>query len=168
VSFPVMREPGGGVAAANGLVPALVILSLVSRSGEARRLAGRRLRLTVRLGWLRVAVTLGWLVVAVRLGLWEKAQPKLVFAGDVLQVVSYGKTGNADAGIVFLTDSRDPALQVVVQAPPGSHRPVVYPAAVVKSSRHARLGCEFLSFLGGTEAMAVFFRYGFVVPGEGK
>ncbi len=102
------------------------------------------------------------------LGLWERVQGKLVFAKDVLQVVSYVKTGNADAGIVFLTDSRDPALQVVAQAVPGSHRPVVYPAAVVRSSRHARLGREFLSFLAGPEAMAVFCRYGFVVPGEGE
>jgi molybdate transport system substrate-binding protein len=33
------------------------------------------------------------------LGLWDKVQPKLVFTRDVLQVVSYVKTGNADAGI---------------------------------------------------------------------
>ena len=102
------------------------------------------------------------------LGLWEGVRGKLVFAKDVLQVVSYVKTGNADAGIVFLTDSRDPALRVVAEAPSGSHRPVVYPAAVVRSSRHARLAREFLSFLAGPEAMAVFSRYGFVVPGEGK
>ncbi|MEW6048200.1 MAG: molybdate ABC transporter substrate-binding protein [Bacillota bacterium] len=102
------------------------------------------------------------------LGLWDRVQRELVFAKDVLQVVSYVKTGNADAGIVFLTDSRDPALQVVAQAPPGSHRPVVYPAAVVKSSRHARLARQFMSFLASHEAMAVFSRYGFVVPEEGK
>ncbi|MDI6825131.1 MAG: molybdate ABC transporter substrate-binding protein [Bacillota bacterium] len=102
------------------------------------------------------------------LGLWGRVQGKLVFAKDVVQVVSYVETGNADAGIVFLTDSRDPALQVVAQAPPGSHCPVAYPAGVVRSSRHAPLGREFLSFLAGPEAMAVFSRYGFVVPGEGK
>lgn len=41
-------------------------------------------------------------------------------------------------------------------------------AAVVRSSRDARLGRGFSSFLAGPEAMAVFSRYGFVVPGEGK
>ncbi|HHY96009.1 MAG TPA: molybdate ABC transporter substrate-binding protein, partial [Firmicutes bacterium] len=102
------------------------------------------------------------------LGLWEKVQPKLVLAKDVLQVVSYVKTKNVDAGVVFRTNSRDPALQVVAEAPSGSHRPVVYPGAVVKASRHAEAARDFLEFLAGEEAGAIFTRYGFVPLGNGS
>lgn len=101
------------------------------------------------------------------LGLWEKVQPKLVLAKDVWQIVSYVKTGNVDAGVVFLTDSRDPGLRVVAEAPEGSHRPVVYPAAAVKSSRLPRVARDFLDFLAGREAAAIFSKYGFVPLGHG-
>lgn len=101
------------------------------------------------------------------MGLWEKIQPKLVLAKDVLQVVSYVKTGNVDAGVVFLTDSRDPGLRVVAEAPAGSHQPVVYTAAVLKSSRQPEVARDFLAFLTGPDAAAIFRKYGFTLLGNG-
>lgn len=102
------------------------------------------------------------------LGLWEKVEPKLVLGKDVLQVVSYVKTGNVDAGVVFRTDGRDPTLRVVAEAPPGSHRPVVYPGAVVKASPHPEAARDFLAFLAGKEAAAICERYGFLPLGDGR
>lgn len=102
-----------------------------------------------------------------RLGLWEQLQPKLVFCRDVLQAASYVRTGNVDAGIVFLTDSRLGGLRLVAEAPTGSHQPAVYPAAAVKSSRHLEEAGDFLSFLASREAAAVFSKYGFTPLGNG-
>ncbi|HEY3315998.1 MAG TPA: molybdate ABC transporter substrate-binding protein [Bacillota bacterium] len=95
------------------------------------------------------------------LGLWAGLQGKLILAKDVTQVVTYVKTGDVDAGIVYASDARDPALRVVAEAPPGSHSPIVYPAAVVKSSRQQRASREFLSFLSEPEGQAIFAKYGF-------
>lgn len=102
-----------------------------------------------------------------RLGLWEVVQPKLVFCKDVLQIASYVRTGNADAGIAFLTDSQAAGLRVVAEAPGGSHRPVVYAAAVVKSSRQAEAARGLLEFLASPEAGAIFREHGFALPGNG-
>jgi len=96
------------------------------------------------------------------LHLWQLVQPKLVLAKDVRQVLSYVETGNADAGIVYTTDAQESTgVRVAATAPPGSHTPVVYPAAVVKTSRNAPAAREFLTFLSGPDAKDVFTRHGF-------
>jgi molybdate transport system substrate-binding protein len=97
------------------------------------------------------------------LQVWQSVQSKLVLAKDVRQVLSYVETGNADAGIVYATDAHESAgVRVAATAPPGSHTPVVYPAAVVKTSQHAAAAREFLTFLAGPDAKAVFARHGFL------
>lgn len=99
------------------------------------------------------------------LRLWTDVQSKLVLAKDVAQVVTYVKSGNVDAGIAYLTDSRSPGLKVVAEAPQGSHQPVVYQAAVIKSSPQSREARDFLSFLAGPEGKTIFTKYGFEAIG---
>jgi molybdate transport system substrate-binding protein len=97
------------------------------------------------------------------LHVWQAVQPKLVLAKDVRQVLSYVETGNADAGIVYATDAHESAsVRVAATAPAGSHTPVVYPAAVVKTSKNAAAARDFLTFLAGPDAKAVFVRHGFL------
>ncbi len=51
-------------------------------------------------------------------------------------MLTYVETGNADAGIVYLTDARiSSKVRVVATAPADSHEPIVYPAAILKSRR---------------------------------
>jgi len=96
------------------------------------------------------------------LHIWPAVRPKLVFAKDVRQVLSYVETGNADAGIVYATDALESAkVRVAAIAPPGTPAHVVYPAAVVKTSRNAAAAREFVTFLAGPDAQAVFARRGF-------
>lgn len=105
--------------------------------------------------------------VLTRLGLWDPLQPKFVFAQDVRQVLTHVAEGNADAGIVYATDARiEPKVRVACAAPPGSHDPVVYPMAVVKSTRDADAARALAAFLAGPEARAVFQAHGFttVIP----
>lgn len=95
-------------------------------------------------------------------GLWEKLQRKLVFAGDVRQVMAYVKTGNADAGIVYRTDSRlSGGVSVIAEIPPSSHRPIVYPLGVVKQTDHPSEAQAFYRWLQGKEARSIFEKYGF-------
>lgn len=95
--------------------------------------------------------------VLVHLGLWDRVQSKLVLAKDVRQVLSYVTTGNADAGIVYQTDAGRGAGIV---APPGSHAPVVYPIAVVKSTRSPAAARAFVNYLAGP-ARSTFENRGF-------
>lgn len=95
-------------------------------------------------------------------GIYDSLKPKLVLAKDVRQVLTYVATGNADAGIVYATDAKTSSQVVVVAtAPADSHDPVVYPAAIMKSSKDAAAAKAFLEFLDGSKARAIFKRYGF-------
>jgi molybdate transport system substrate-binding protein len=94
--------------------------------------------------------------------LWDKLQPKLVQAKDVRQVLTYVETSNVDAGIVYRSDAMSGKdVKVVAAAPPGSHKPIEYPMAVIKSTKHQKETEVFAAFLSGEEAARVFQKYGF-------
>jgi molybdate transport system substrate-binding protein len=96
------------------------------------------------------------------LHIWESVQSKLVLAKDVRQVLTYVETGNAEAGIVYATDARTSrSVRVTATAPAGSHAPVVYPVAVVKTSHDATTARALVQFLAEPDAKAVFSRLGF-------
>ena len=79
---------------------------------------------------------------------------------------SYVETGNADAGIVYATDARiSQKVRVVAVAPPGSHTPVIYPAAVIKGSPHPAEARAFLEFLTTPAVARLFSEHGFTVAG---
>jgi molybdate transport system substrate-binding protein len=94
--------------------------------------------------------------------LWDKLQAKMVLAKDVRQVLTYVETGNVDAGLVYRSDAmagRD--VRVVAAAPPESHKPIVYPMAVIKNTRHAKEAEAFAAFLSSGEAAGIFIKHGF-------
>lgn len=96
------------------------------------------------------------------LNLWDKIQAKLVLAKDVRQVLTYVETGNVDAGLVYNSDTVGAKeIKIVAQAPPESHKAIVYPMAIVKSSQQQQAAGNFASFLGSAEAAQVFAKYGF-------
>lgn len=99
------------------------------------------------------------------LGLLGAVKTKAVYAKDVRQVLTYVETGNADAGIVYLTDARiSSQVRVVATAPADSHEPIVYPAAILKSTKNLPSARAFLDYVAGPEARAVFVKFGFGAP----
>lgn len=102
------------------------------------------------------------------LGLWEEVCAKASFGTNVTEVLNWVAEGSAQAGIVYATDAavkKDRVIQVT-EAPEGSlAEPVLYPAAVVKNSRHREEAQAFLDFLGSDEAAGIFRGYGFTVNG---
>jgi len=94
--------------------------------------------------------------------LWDQIQPKLVMAKDVRQVLTYVETGNVDAGLVYRSDTSGMKdAKIVAAAPAGSSKPIVYPMAVIASSKHPKEAADFEAFLGSDEAMQIFVKYGF-------
>jgi molybdate transport system substrate-binding protein len=100
------------------------------------------------------------------MGLFAAISKKIVYAKDVRAVLTYVETGNADAGFVYRTDAlTSRQVRVVATAAADAHDPIVYPAAILKGSKNEAAAREFLAFLQGPEARAVFEKYGFA-PAE--
>lgn len=100
--------------------------------------------------------------ILIALHLWQQVQPKLVLAKDVRQVLSYVATGNADAGIVYATDAKSqPDVRVAATAPPGTHAPVLYPVAVIRTTHAPDAARAFADYLAGPSARAIFEAHGF-------
>lgn len=95
--------------------------------------------------------------------LYDTLQDKLVFGENVRQVLDYVARGEVDAGLVYATDAKIEAqVDVVLELPSEAHKPIVYPAAIVKASQQGELSKAFLLFLQSQESQAVFKEYGFI------
>ncbi|PSB35144.1 molybdate ABC transporter substrate-binding protein [Chlorogloea sp. CCALA 695] len=95
----------------------------------------------------------------------ETTKSKFVFAKDVRQVLSYVETENVDAGFVYITDAKQSSLvKIVAIAPVKSHSPVIYPVAVIQSSKNVAQARIFTGFLLSREANNIYRKYGFNKP----
>ena len=80
------------------------------------------------------------------LGIWNKltATNKISYASNVKEVLSQVSTGAVDCGIVYSTDAAtSEAVKVIAEAPKGSHRPIIYPAALLKGTKNEKAAIEF-------------------------
>jgi molybdate transport system substrate-binding protein len=93
-------------------------------------------------------------------------QDKLVFAENVRQVLDYVSRGEVDAGIVYTTDAaaKEKEIKVVAIAPDASHKPVVYPIAVIKGSKNEEAAKAFVSLVLSPDGQKILEKYGFRKP----
>ena len=103
------------------------------------------------------------------LGLWDRVQPKLVFAENVRQVLDYVARDEVEVGFVYATDAatRAQGVKEAFRAPDDSYRPVVYPGAVMAASKQPALAQAFLDLLASPQGRAVLSRFGFHPPPAG-
>lgn len=103
------------------------------------------------------------------LGLWDRLQPKLVFAENVRQALDYVARGEVDAGFVYTTDAaaRGRAVKEAFRPGEDTYRPIVYPAAVVVGARQPAIARAFIDLLVSAEGRAVLARHGFEPPPAG-
>ena len=98
------------------------------------------------------------------MGILEAVKAKAVYGSDVRQVLSWVESGDADCGVVYATDAAvSKKVKVAAKAPAGSHKPIVYPAAVLKESKHMDNAKDFLSFVSNEDNKKIFAKYGFEV-----
>lgn len=88
---------------------------------------------------------------------------KLIYAENVRQVLDYVARGEVDAGVVYSTDAmvRAKDVKIVATAPEESHRPVIYPVAVVKGTDKEPLAKAFVSLLISEQGRKVLEKHGF-------
>ena len=98
------------------------------------------------------------------LGVWDAVQSKLIPSADVRSTLAYVESGEVDFGIVYQTDAAtSKKVRIIYQFPDSSHSPIVYPAAVLRDTRHKDLAQAFLDYLQTAEVAAIFEKYGFSV-----
>ncbi len=94
------------------------------------------------------------------LGVWDSVASKVAPAENVRVALEYVARGEAPFGIVYATDAKiSPSVKVVGIFPEDSHAPITYPVALTKSASPAAK--DFLVFLSGSSARAIFRRAGF-------
>jgi molybdate transport system substrate-binding protein len=99
-----------------------------------------------------------------KLGLWTELEPRIVPAGSVRAALTAVESGAADAAIVYRTDARTARRATVAWVVPAGEGPrIVYPAAVIRTSKAVHEVQGFLDFLRGAAAARTFERAGFTV-----
>ncbi|SOC43614.1 molybdate ABC transporter substrate-binding protein [Salinicoccus kekensis] len=94
----------------------------------------------------------------------EEIESKLIYAEDVRQVLNYVETGNADAGMVYHTDTiMSDGADVVDAAPEDAHSPIVYPLGMMNDTDDEAAQLAFFEFMQSEEAGEVFNEYGFII-----
>lgn len=85
----------------------------------------------------------------------------LTYGSNVKEVTTHVSEAAVDCGIIYATDAFSAGLSVVDGATAEMCGQVIYPAAVLKNSRHPDEAQAFLDYLTGDEADAVFESVGF-------
>lgn len=97
-----------------------------------------------------------------REGLWAALASRIVPSASVRAALAAVESGAADAAIVYRTDARIAARASIAWVVPAERGPkIVYPAAIVRTSKEPAESQRFLDFLRSAAAARVFERFGF-------
>lgn len=95
---------------------------------------------------------------------WDLIKDKIVFAKDVTQVVSYVESGEAVCGVVYKPDAMSMEnSSIVTTFDTASHKKIIYPGGVIKTSKVKDEASRFLEFLNSREGKELFTKYGFKI-----
>ena len=95
-------------------------------------------------------------------GLWDRVSSRIVPVGSVRAALAAVMTGHVDAAVVYRSDVTATSRTRLAFVVSGPHAPpIVYPAAILTRSRNRAAAEQFLRFLRGPQAAALFSRHGF-------
>lgn len=98
-----------------------------------------------------------------KLGMWDALEPRMAMARDVRAALNLVVLGQCPLGIVYRSDAvSEPRVRVVATFPADSHKPIVYPAALVKG-HDDDASRALLAVLQSQRAQAVFRHWGFTL-----
>lgn len=82
-------------------------------------------------------------------------------------MLQYVDSGNVDAGVVYSTDAlSDSNVTVIATGPADVNATIVYPGAILKSSKNSAAAQDYLTYLAGAGARAIFEKYGFAMAAK--
>ena len=99
------------------------------------------------------------------IGVWDLAQPKLVFGENISQSTMFALTGSADFAISALSLAISPQVQVqstYVLIPDHLHKPLRQKMALIKNS--ASSAKDFYQYLQEPKSRQIMSRFGFTTP----
>lgn len=98
------------------------------------------------------------------LSILDAAKQKAVYGSDVRNVLSWVETGEVDCGIVYATDAKIAKnVNIISEAPEGTHKKVIYPISIVKSSVNKEEAKKFIDYISTDKSIETFKNYGFTV-----
>jgi molybdate transport system substrate-binding protein len=97
------------------------------------------------------------------LGVWADIQPHIARTENVRAALRLVARGEAPFGIVYATDAlAEPKVRIVDTFPDETHAPIVYPVAIVATSR-SPYAERFVESLASPAARTVWLRHGFAM-----
>jgi len=97
------------------------------------------------------------------LGAWAGVSGKITRSENVRAALALVARGETPLGIVYRTDAlAERRVRVVAEFPTSSHQRIVYPVALIASSK-SLAARQLLTFLRSPVARAIWEKYGFVV-----
>ena len=101
------------------------------------------------------------------LGVWPSVETKVARTENVRAALTLVARGEAPYGIVYATDAlAEPRVRVLDAFPANTHPPVVYPIAVIATSRSPAAARALVAHLASEAARARWQRYGFAPMGR--
>lgn len=96
-----------------------------------------------------------------KLSLWNALAPRMAMTRNVRAALNLVLLGQCPLGIVYRSDAvSEPRVRIVATFPAASHKPIVYPAAIVAGHDNAK-SRALLAALQSPQARTVFRHWGF-------
>jgi molybdate transport system substrate-binding protein len=94
---------------------------------------------------------------------WSAVEPKLAQAENIRAALALVARGEAKFGIVYATDAKaEPNVKVVDVFPASTHAPIIYPAAVIATSKNPDAE-SFIAYLTSQAATKILTGQGFTL-----
>lgn len=98
------------------------------------------------------------------LSILDIAKEKAVYGSDVRNVLDWVETAEVDCGIVYATDAKIAKnINIIAEAPEGTHKKVIYPISIIKSSQNKEEAKKFIEYISTDKSKEIFQNYGFTV-----
>ena len=98
------------------------------------------------------------------LSILDIAKEKAVYGSDVRNVLDWVETAEVDCGIVYATDAKIAKnINIIAEAPEGTHKKVIYPISIIKSSQNKEEAKKFIEYISTEKSKEIFQNYGFTV-----
>jgi molybdate transport system substrate-binding protein len=95
--------------------------------------------------------------------LWEKLEPKIVYAPSIAVAKQFADTGNTEASFTALALTvGQSGSQFTVD--PKLHKPIDQALGIVTNSKEQKNARAFAAFLSGPEAREILKRFGYIQP----